>query len=102
VRDVEITADAEGRDDLATGLFDRGEVDARPVGDVEADLLPELASCGDPWVFVFCILALGNRPRTLVLARPERSTWMADQHFGTVVEDSVQQETCAAFRHGSA
>jgi hypothetical protein len=99
VGDVQIAADGEGGDQLAAGLFDGGELDARPGGDVEADLLAELALGGSPWVFVIGVLALRDRPRTLVLACPERSTGMADQHFGGIIDDPVQQETRTAFRH---
>jgi hypothetical protein len=99
VCDVQITTDGEGGDDLAAGLLDGGELDARPGGDLESDLFTELALGGSPWIFVIGVLALGDRPRALVLARPERSTGVADQHFGDIVDDAVQQETGAAFRH---
>jgi hypothetical protein len=92
VGDVEVAADGERRDELAPGLLDRGELDTGPGGDVESDLLPELALGGDPGVLAIDVLALRNRPRALVLACPERSAGVADQHFyDTAVGDPVQQ-----------
>ena len=70
-----------------------------PAGHVEADLLPELALGGDPWVLVLGVLALRNRPGAVVLACPERAAGMTDQHLDDTVGDPVQQKTRAPFRH---
>jgi hypothetical protein len=91
VGDVEVAADGECGDDLAAGLFDGVELDPGPGGRVESDLFPELALGDGPGILVIRVLALRDRPCAVVLARPERSAGMADQHFDDTVADPVQQ-----------
>ena len=84
---------------LPLGCSQRREVDARAVGRRLAEFLFELALRRGPGIFALGVLTLGNRPRTVVLARPERSAGMPDEHLDDAVGDPVQQQTRAEFGH---
>ena len=67
-----------------------------PGGRRQTGFLGELPLRGLPRVFVVGVLALEDRPRAVVLLRPERSAGMADQHLDDAVADPVQQKAAVA------
>jgi hypothetical protein len=58
-----------------------------------ADLLGELAARAGKRLLAVGQLALDNRPRALVLARPERAAGVAEQYLEDAVALAVEQQS---------
>jgi hypothetical protein len=76
IGEVKIAPHRERGDDLAAGLLQRWKCDPRAGRRRKSDLLFEFALRGSPRVFAVGVLALGDRPGAVILARPKRPTRM--------------------------
>src|SRR5271166_4153453 len=107
ISEVEIASHSKRRDNLAAGLLQRWELDPRSDRRRQSDLLFELALRGCPRVFAVGVLPLGNRPDAVVLASPNRPTWVPDQDLDRsglprepdVVANPIEQQPCAQLGH---
>src|SRR5436309_6275171 len=98
LRGIAVALHRPGVDNLATALRDRRKRDERALGST-AGLFRELTLRGRQWFFARLELALGNRPRPLVLLRPKRSSRMDQEHLRLTIPEAKHQETCARLRH---
>src|SRR6476620_6420154 len=92
---IEVALNGESRDDLAARLHDPDEIDDVARRCRRTEFLFECATRDGERVFAFAIFAFGNRPRTLVLLRPERTTWMHEQKPELRPHPAVQQNAGA-------
>ncbi|CKZ11925.1 Uncharacterised protein [Mycobacterium tuberculosis] len=99
VGDVQIRPDTEHGHHLAAGLFQRPEVDSRPVRHAQPDLLGELAPGGQPRIFAAGVFALRDRPSAVVLSRPKRAARMRQKDVDDTGARPIQQHTRAELGH---
>ena len=86
---------------LARRVAELTEVEVVDVGRRHADLLGELTPRRGIRFLAGDVLALRNRPRTLVLPRRERTAHVRDEHL-ELGRAAVQEDACARHRHRSA
>ena len=82
-----------------TGLPHRDQVHSWTVGRRRAEFLDELTPGRRPRILAVGILPFRHRPGPGVLTRPERPTWMDDEHLHVPLGEAVQQQSGAQFRH---
>ncbi len=93
---IEIAAARECVHDLAAGLLNRGQCNKRSLGH-KAGLFGELALCGGKEIGVGPGDAFGDRPCSLILARPERPARMRKQNLKRTVRLAIDQDAGADF-----
>jgi len=96
---IEMTADGPGDDPFATGLPDLTERHESTV-DRLSHFFFEFPSRRRQRILSFAELAFRDRPRPVVLFRPERPAWVREQHLETAIGRSKDEKTGADFGHG--
>jgi len=85
---------------LSAGLGDLAEIEGLAVGDLPAEFFDELTASRVVRILVVVVLALRNRPGMFVLASPDRTAHVRDQHLERTPVAPVEQNTRATSRHG--
>ena len=100
VLDIEITFDCPHANQFAAGLAELTEVDPGSRGRFLAELLGEFPVRRLLRILARLVLALGDRPGTVVLLGPERAAGMHHEHFEnpTAIE-AIRQQPCTLSRH---
>src|SRR5687768_2311765 len=97
---VEVALRGPRGDHLAALLLHLAQLDQLAGGQRRAGLLLELPQGAGARILAVGVLALRDRPRAGVLARPERAAGVHEQHLGLAARDPVEEDARAAPRHG--